>query len=181
MTRARQLSVAVGIGLAVVGVVAIYEFAWSPAEMARLTLSGHTIEIHYSAPSVRGRQIFGADGLLARDPTYPVWRAGANAATTLHTTGELDLNGLTVPAGTYTIYVSVENPDAWELIVSTQTGQWGRSYDRRRDLGRVTMTMSTPPSPVETLRYALIDRSGGKGELRLQWERHMATTTLAMK
>lgn len=181
MTRTKKLVRAAGIGLTIVGAVAAYEFAWSPAQTARATLAGHTIEIRYSAPSVRGRQIFGAGGLLSKDPTYPVWRAGANAATTLQTTGDLDLNGLTVPAGTYTLYVSVEDPDAWELIVSRQTGQWGRSYDPRHDLGRVTMTMSTAASPVETLKYAVIHHSNGRGELRLEWERYVATTALAMR
>jgi hypothetical protein len=181
VTRARTISVAVGIGLALVGAVVVYEFAWSPLETARVTLAGQTIEIRYSAPSVRGRQIFGAGGLLSKDPTYPVWRAGANAATTLRTSGDLDLNGLAVPAGTYTLYVSVEKPDAWELIVSRETGQWGRSYDPRRDLGRVRMNMSTPPLPVETLKYELIDKESGKGELRLEWEHRAATVPLATK
>jgi hypothetical protein len=36
----------------------------------------------YGAPSVRGRQIFGDGGLVSKDWTYPVWRAGANAAPT---------------------------------------------------------------------------------------------------
>src|SRR5262245_36886127 len=100
-----------------------------------MTLAGQTIEIRYSAPSVRGRQIFGGGGLLSKDPTYPVWRAGANFATTLHTAGDLNINGLMVPAGSYSLYVQVEDPDAWELIVSRQSGQWGRTYDPGRDLG----------------------------------------------
>ena len=143
MSRATRISVAVGFGVALCGAVALYEFGWSPAATATVTLSGQTIEIRYSAPSVRGRQIFGAGGLLSKDPTYPAWRAGANAATTMSTTGDLRVNGLTVPAGTYTLYIWVEDPNAWELIVSRQTGQWGRTYEPGRDLGRVRMTMSS--------------------------------------
>ncbi len=130
---------------------------------------------------MRGRQIFGAGGLLSKDPTYPAWRAGANAATTMNTTGDLNVNGLAVPAGTYTLYVWVEDPNAWELIVSRQTGQWGLTYHPDHDVGRVTMTMSTPSSPVEMLKYSLIDKSGGHGELRLEWEHHVATVPLAMQ
>lgn len=170
-----------GTSLVVLGAIAVYEFAWSPAETTRATLAGQTIEVHYSAPSVRGRQIFGAGGLLSKDPTYPIWRAGANAATTLRTTGDIDLGGLAVPAGTYTLYVSVADADAWELIVSKQTGQWGRSYDPRHDLGRVRMIMSMSHSPVETLKYLVVDRSGGKGELRLEWERYVARIALATR
>ncbi len=106
--------------------------------------------VQYSAPSVRGRKIFGAGGLLSRDPTYPAWRAGANAATLFKTEGALDVGGLTVPAGNYTLYVWVKDPEQWDLIISKQTGQWGLTYSASADLGRVKMTMSRPPALVET-------------------------------
>ena len=61
--------------------------------------------------------------------------AGANAATTLITGADLDVGGLYVPAGTYSIYVLVENPASWQLIVNRQTGQGGHIYNRRMDLG----------------------------------------------
>ena len=158
-----------------------YEFGRSPAAEARAALNGRRVEIRYSAPSVRGRQIFGPGGLLSGDPTYPVWRAGANAATTLVTAGDLDVASLRVPAGTYTLWVSIEDPDAWELIVNRDTGQWGRSYDGARDLGRVRMTMSRPAAPVETLKYSVADLGSGRGELRLEWENRIGVVPLAMR
>ena len=33
--------------------------------------------------------------------------------------------GLAVPKGDYTLYVNVKDPDAWELVINKQTGQWG--------------------------------------------------------
>src|SRR3954453_22678656 len=78
----------------------------SPAATATGTIGAASITIQYSAPSVRGRQIFGPGNLLSKDPTYPVWRAGANDATTLRTSADLDLGGLGVPRGTYTLYVN---------------------------------------------------------------------------
>jgi hypothetical protein len=153
----------------------------SPAATASVTLGGKSVEIRYGAPSVRGRDIFGPSGLLSKDPTYPAWRAGANAATTLRTDGALDIGGLTVPPGSYTLYVWVKDPNAWELIVNRQIGQWGLSYDARQDVGRVKMTMAKPPALVETLKYTLSDKGGGKGELRLEWENHAATVPIAAK
>src|SRR6187551_3121809 len=84
--------------------------AQSPAATARASVAGKAITIQYSAPSVRGRQIFGAGGLLSQDPTYPTWRAGANAATTLRAEGDVTIGGLTVPKGTYTLYVWIKDP-----------------------------------------------------------------------
>src|SRR5687768_13803767 len=85
--------------------------AQSPPATANITIDGKVISIRYSAPSVRGRRgkIFGRDGLISRDPTYPVWRAGANDATALHTDADLDIGGLTVPKGNYTLYLSILN------------------------------------------------------------------------
>lgn len=73
----------------------------SPAAKASATIAGKRITIKYGAPSVRGRQIFGDGGLVSKERAYPVWRAGANAATTLTTGADLDVGGLSVPAGTW--------------------------------------------------------------------------------
>lgn len=153
----------------------------SPPAQASATIGGKMVTIRYSAPSVRGRKIFGEGGVVSRDPTYPAWRAGANAATTLRAEGDLTLGTLNVPKGTYTIYVWVKDPNAWELIISKQTGQWGLSYNPAMDLGRVKLTMSKPPMLVETLKYTLTDKGSGQGEFRIEWENHVGTVPITVK
>jgi hypothetical protein len=155
--------------------------AQSPPAQANVSVGGKKITIQYSAPSVRGRKIFGDGGVLSQDPTYPVWRAGANSATAFHTDGDLDIGGLAVPKGNYTLYASVKNPEAWELILSKETGQWGLSYNPSMDLGRVKMTMSKPAATVEVLKYTLTDKGGNKAELRVEWEHHVATVPITVK
>jgi hypothetical protein len=154
--------------------------AQSPPAQASVTVSGKTLSIQYSAPSVRGRKIFGPGGLLSQDPTYPAWRAGANSATAFHTDANLDIGGLNVPKGDYTLYVWVKDPEAWELIVNKQNGQWGLEYDAKQDLGRVKMTMSKPPATVEVLKYTLSNQAG-KVNLQLAWEKHIATVPITLK
>jgi predicted acylesterase/phospholipase RssA len=171
----------IGMAAAALVAAACLASAQSPPASASVTLGGKTISIRYSSPSVRGRKIFGDGGLLSRDPTYPAWRAGANAATSFKTDATLDVGGLTVPAGSYTLYAWVKDPDAWQLIISKQTGQWGLTYTPSMDLGRVKMTMSTPPELVERLKYTLTDKGGGAGELRLEWEHHAATVPIRVK
>jgi hypothetical protein len=153
----------------------------SPPEQASISVAGKTISIDYSAPSVRGRKIFGPGGLLSGDPTYPAWRAGANAATAFHTTADLDVGGLHVPKGDYTLYCWVQDPNAWQLIINKQTGQWGLDYDRSRDLGRVKMTMTTPPSEIERLKYTLTNAGPNKVKLQLEWEHHIASVMITVK
>src|ERR1035437_684184 len=98
----------------------------SPAMETSVTLGGKSITIKYSAPSVKGRKIFGGTDALQPDNT--VWRAGANNATALHTDGDITIGNLNVPAGDYTLYVFLD-PKGWQLAVSKQTGQWGINRD----------------------------------------------------
>jgi hypothetical protein len=163
---------------AVLATTASLSFAQkSPPADTSLTVGGKTVTIKYSAPSVRGRQIFGDGGLLSHDPHYPVWRAGANSATALHTDANLDIQGLKVPAGDYTLFVNVADPDHWELIVSKDTKEWGLAYKENMDLGRVKMNMSKPPAPIEVYKMTLSGSGGNSGKLQLEWENHIASVS----
>jgi opacity protein-like surface antigen len=155
--------------------------AQSPKATATASIGGKAVTINYAAPSVRARKIFGDGGQISKDPNYPVWRAGANSATALHTDADLDVGGLFLPKGDYTLYVNVANPDAWELIINKETGQWGLTYNKGQDLGRVKMNMSKPPATVEVMKYTLTDLGGGKGKLELAWESHVASVSLKAK
>jgi hypothetical protein len=146
----------------------------SPPATESGVLGGKTFTINYSSPRVNGRagRVFTKDGLISHDPTYPVWRAGANAATSLHTEADLDVGGLTVPKGDYTLFVDLSDPGQWVLIINKQTGQWGTNYDKAQDLGRVKMNMEKPPTMVENLTYRfMVKEPGAKtGVLSLAWE-----------
>ena len=153
----------------------------SPPAETSVTIAGKSITIKYCAPSVRGRQIFGPGGLISHDPHYPVWRAGANAATALHTDADLDIQGLHVPAGDYTLFANVADPDHWEFIVSKDTKEWGLAYKENMDLGRVKMEMSKPPAPIEVYKMTLSSSGGNSGKLQLEWENHIASVSFTAK
>ena len=155
--------------------VALSAYAQSPPADTSVTINGKAISIKYSAPSMRGRKIFG--GL---EPYGKVWRAGANAATALHTDADLEMNGLKVPKGDYTLFVYLD-PDQWKLIVNKQTHQWGLSYDEKQDLGRVNMKMSKPAAPVETFKIMLAVAGGNKGTLTMEWENTVATVPFTVQ
>jgi hypothetical protein len=152
----------------------------SPPETASATIGGKTITVNYSSPGVKGRegQLFSKDGRISKDPHYPVWRGGANEATALVTTGDFTLGDLAVPAGNYTLFVDISDPDNWSLIVSKATGEWGLAYDGTKDLGRTKMTMAKPPAMVENLVYTITDNGSGSGTLTLAWEDHSASVAI---
>src|SRR5260370_19939527 len=76
------------------------------------TIGGKTIVITYSSPKVNNRvgKLFGKDGRIGQDPTYPVWRAGANAATQFHSHAQLHWGAPILPQGDYTPHVDLTHP-----------------------------------------------------------------------
>jgi hypothetical protein len=153
----------------------------SPPEKVSADIGGKGVTIVYSAPSVKGRQghIFTKDGLISKNPHYPIWRAGANGATTLTTEGDLQIGNLTVPKGSYTLFVDISDPDNWVLIVNKKTGEWGLAYDASADLGKTKMQMANP-GMVEQLKYTIADLGGGKGLITLAWENHSASVPVSV-
>jgi hypothetical protein len=137
----------------------------SPPATATTSLPGTStpLVIHYSAPSMRGRKIFG--GLVPYDQ---VWRTGANPATTLITPIALKIGDLTVPAGTYTLF-TLPSADTWQFIVSKKTGEWGIPYPAGFDLGRTPMHAAKLPSPQEVMTISFV-KAGPATQLHIKWD-----------
>lgn len=155
--------------------------AASPAVNATTTINGHTITIDYSAPSVKGREgkIFNQGGLIQTShKQYPVWRAGANSATTLTTDADVKIGGIELNRGKYTLFVDISDPDNWVLIVSKKIGEWGLAYDPSQDMGKTKMEMSKPPAMVEQLKYTITGTHENQGTITLAWEDHQATVPI---
>jgi hypothetical protein len=178
----KQLLVCTGLLIAATAVLAQQKPPASPPATEAATIAGKTITIKYSSPGVKGREghIFSKDGLISKDPHYPVWRAGANSATSLHTDADLTIGDLAVPKGDYTLFVDISDPDSWVLIVSKQTGEWGLRYDKTQDLGTTKMKISKPMGMVENLKYTLTALGGTTGKLNLEWENHSASVLIAV-
>jgi hypothetical protein len=136
----------------------------SPPAQASATIGAATVTIDYARPSMRGRKIMG--GLV---PFDKVWRTGANAATTLKTTAALEIGGVAVPAGTYTLY-TLPGEKAWKLIINKQNGQWGTEYDQVQDLARVDLKVESIPQPLELFTITLAGTGPAAGLLSMEWE-----------
>lgn len=135
----------------------------SPPATATVDLGGTTITIDYSSPRLKGRQVGGEVA-----PFGKVWRAGANEATTLVTTGNITVGGTAVPTGSYTIFALPEK-DKWTLIISKKTGEWGTAYPGpSEDLARIPMKVSALPSSVENFTIAF-EKTGMGATLNLDW------------
>jgi Protein of unknown function (DUF2911) len=136
----------------------------SPRMSTSVTIAGKKITVSYGAPSMRGRKVMGA--LV---PYGAVWCAGANDATQLDTEADLDVNGMKLPKGSYTLW-TLPNANQWLLIVNKETGVWHTDYNQRYDLGRVKMNLRAVSAPVERMKFELSSSGGNRGVLALAWE-----------
>jgi len=136
-----------------------------PRDSTGVIIAGKQISINYGRPSMNGRKIMGE-----YVPYNRVWRTGSGRSTTLVTEADLELGGMEIPRGAYSLY-TFPTEAQWKLIVNKQTGQWGTIYNPQQDLARIAMEKRSLPSPVERLTFVL-DRAGNNsGILRIEWER----------
>jgi hypothetical protein len=141
----------------------------SPPADTSITIAGKKIHISYYAPSMHGRKIMGA--LV---PYGVVWCTGANYATQIDTEADLDMGGLKMPKGSYSIW-TLPNEKEWMLIINKEIGQFHLDYRSTKDFGRVKMDLKAMPAPVETFTIRLAQMGENQGRLSLIWERTEAS------
>ena len=135
----------------------------SVRDTARASIGNATFSVDYGRPLARGRQLLG--GIVPYDH---VWRTGANAATQFTTSAPITLAGLSLVAGTYTLW-TVPHATGVDLIVNKQTGQWGTGYDDSYDLGKAPMKTDSLPIPVEEFTISIAPVDARHGTLAMEW------------
>jgi hypothetical protein len=131
----------------------------SPAATATGKINGATITINYSSPSVKGRTIWGE--LV---PYGKVWRAGANAPTTIETDKTIKIEGKELPAGKYAVYVIPEKDEA-TVIFGKDPSVGANKYDQSKDQLRVKVKTKKSAVMTESLVYKI-----NKDNITLSWE-----------
>jgi hypothetical protein len=132
-------------------------------DTARASIGQATLTVDYGRPLARGRTLLGNVISYNR-----VWRTGANAATHFTSSAPVTLAGLSLPAGTYTLW-TVPHFRGVELIVNRQTGQWGTQYGPAHDLGRARMIVDSVDPPVEQFTIAIEPSDARRGTLVMTW------------
>ncbi len=135
----------------------------SVRDTTRATIGAATFSVDYGRPLARGRTLLGE--VIGYDR---VWRTGANAATQFTTSAPITLAGLSLPAGTYTLW-TVPRARGVDLIVNRQTGQWGTEYRQAHDLGMAPMKSDSADTPVEKFTISIEASDAGHGLLRMAW------------
>ena len=141
----------------------------SPLDSVSFTVDGSPVKLCYGRPSSRSRTMIGGSHV----PYGEIWRTGANEPAMFRTSVALDIAGIAVPAGSYTLY-TVPGEREWQIVVNRSIDQWGHERFYTGDVAAQEIARAPVPSAsvqehVET--FAI--RAEGKGsevQLVLEWE-----------
>jgi hypothetical protein len=121
-----------------------------------------TITIEYNRPVARGRELFGK--LV---PWGRIWCPCADDATTVATTTDIQINGESLAAGTYSMWTEPQQSD-WTLIFNREHAAWHTRYPAGKDALRIKATPRTG-AHMETLAFYFPVVEGRTAELVLHW------------
>jgi hypothetical protein len=123
------------------------------------------ISIKYYRPNTNGREIF--NGM---EPYGIVWRTGANNATVIKLTDTIQIEGQTLPSGSYSLF-SIPGANEWTIIFNKNVDQWGAySYDEKQDFLRFKVKPTKLNNKVETLTIQFADVHQDNCLLQILWE-----------
>jgi Protein of unknown function (DUF2911) len=142
----------------------------SPLDSLTFTIAKQTLKICYGRPSARGRTMIGGKPV----PYGKLWRTGANEPTVIFTPVALEIAGVKVPQGKYSLY-SVPGEKEWQIIVNRSTSQWGHENDytkavEAQEVGRGKVAAEKLSAPVETFTISPDPATGDTQRLVLTWE-----------
>lgn len=147
----------------------------SARDTTRANLGAANLLVDYGRPLRRGRDILG--NVVPYDV---VWRTGANAATQFSTSAPINVAGIDLAPGMYTLWTLPSRAGAM-LIVNRQTGQWGTGYNVRMDLARAPLITQVLAQPVDTFTIAIEPTAANAGKLVMRWDRFAWIASVTVK
>ena len=128
------------------------------------TVDGTVITVEYSRPQVRKREeLFGK--VVHPDET---WTPGANAATTLELSRDARLNGHSVPAGKYSLWLTT-TPGAWVLHLHKNAALFHTQHPKLADMFLSIPVETAAGEPVELLTFDFPRVAPEGTTLRFRW------------
>jgi Protein of unknown function (DUF2911) len=138
----------------------------SPACTIKQRVGITDIEVDYSRPGVKDREIFGTVV-----PYDQVWRTGANQATKIIFSRPVTLNGTEIPAGTYAL-MTIPGKDEWTIIINKGSEQWGAyKYDEKADVARIKATPVALDKVVDAFTIEFNKIRDESADLNLVWDK----------
>ncbi len=137
----------------------------SPTQTIKQNFGVGSIELSYSRPAKKDRKIMG--DLV---PFGKVWRTGANNATTITFSDDVNIGGTAVKAGKYGL-LTIPGASRWTIIISKDvTVNQPASYKPENDVVRVEADVVSTPSTVENFTINFANITGSSCTVELMWE-----------
>ena len=147
----------------------------SPACTLKQRVGLTDIEVVYSRPSMKGRQIFGSVV-----PFGTVWRTGANNATKITFSTPVKLNGAEITAGAYALY-TIPGENEWTVILNKGVGKSGTQYDEKDDVVRFKATPAKlPDTAIETFTIEFNHLRDESAVINLVWDKTVVPVKLEL-
>ncbi len=137
--------------------------------------------ISYNRPGVKGREgkIWGqlvhtgfVDQGFGTSKAAP-WRAGANENTTIEFSTPVKVEGKSLPAGKYGLFIAYDASSP-TIIFSKNSTSWGSFfYDASEDVLRVPVKALKSDRSVEWLKYEFMNQTDNSADVVMQWENMM--------
>jgi len=123
----------------------------SPASEIDQTVGLTEINVEYSRPSIKGREIFG--NLV---PYNKIWRTGANASTKISFSTHVDINGKRINPGKYSLF-TVPNESEWKIILYNNTELWGvpQNWDDNNVVLSTSVKIEKFPEPISIETFSI--------------------------
>jgi hypothetical protein len=153
-----------------------YNKPFSPSSTSEFDKNGLRISVDYCQPSKKGRMIFGTEQEKALVPYGKWWRTGANEATVVKFSKDVQLAGKTLKAGTYTLF-TIPEKDNWTIIINEEVGQWGLSYDEKKNVLTVPAPVSQADSSAEQFKIDFVEQPTG-ADMILHWDTTQVTVPI---
>ncbi len=124
------------------------------------------VTLEYSRPSMKGRKIFG--DLV---PYGKMWRTGANKNTMVTFSDDVVVDGTTLKAGSYAIFVT-PGESSWDVIFYSDIENWGtpREWDDSKVAAKTTVNTYEMPMAVETWTISIDDLKSNSAQIGFIWE-----------
>lgn len=143
----------------------------SPKSVVTQIVGLTEVEIDYSRPSTKGRNIFG--DLV---PFGKMWRTGANANTTVSFSEDVIIEGKTLKKGKYAIF-TIPKIDTWEIIFYSKNDNWGlpENWNEADVALRSTAKVNMLNTKFETLTIGVNNLDNDYANLEFIWEKTLVT------
>jgi Protein of unknown function (DUF2911) len=138
----------------------------SPAAKIEQQIGLAKVELTYSRPSLKGRNLLGTSYI----PNGKVYRMGANEASLISFSEDMKIENQVIPKGKYAL-MAIPDVREWTIILNKDDKQWGAyQYKEAKDALRFKVPVQKTSQKKETLSFSFEETQPESATLVFRWE-----------